>query len=152
MALSTSEKPESISKVGQSLFLSLIFRKILLHVDRQWHSPKPKNTDQELYKLIWETFWDFLGIRTKCPSSFSFFIKYWATSLYGWDPSYPSRLGNKSLQKQSKEHQRDRWGLLVSLVGRATGDLHVSLSPTRDVVEILGVARNIINNMVMKKG
>ena len=36
----------------------------------------------------------------------------------------------------------------------AAGDLQVSLSPTRDVVEemSLGVARNIINNMVMKKG
>ena len=90
---------------------------MLFHVDRQWHSSEPKHTDQELYKLIWET-WDFLGIRTKCPSPFSFFIKYWATSLYGWNPSYPSRLGNKSLQKPSKEQQRDRWGLLVSLVGQ----------------------------------
>ena len=35
----------------------------------------------------------------------------------------------------------------------ASGDLQVSLSPTRDVVEMsLGVARNITNNMVMKKG
>ena len=42
----------------------------------------------------------------------------------------------------------------MSLVGTATGELLISLSPTRDVMEdiSLGVARNIIINMVMKKG
>lgn len=152
MALSTSEKLESISKVGQSLFLSLIFRKMLLHVDRQWHSPEPKHTDQELYKLIWETFWDFLGIRTNVPPPFHFSLNTEAPVSTDEIPHIPAGWGTNHYRSKARSNREIGEGCWCLWLGQPLGTSR-SLSPTRDVVEMsLGVARNIINNMVMKKG
>lgn len=62
------------SCVGESWFYKhLVCRKMLSHVDRQWHSRKPKYIDKEIFKLTWEN-WGFLGgVRTKCSCPLSFF-------------------------------------------------------------------------------